>query len=332
LDATAPEDAYDLVISGDPGHNTIGDFSVYERIDVSTPGDIPFILNPNRHSRLTSASLKNFTGMNKDGIEMERLKKLPIRGSTTTINELESELKGKCDLTHYTGNLEHYFETYDALHSFYGQSKFTKAKITRRMRKTQHIDDYILKTLLGSNSLLEFMKKGLRVCFVLGSVKLRYESGLKFCSSIGSSEQLATRMQMLIRQHNLVSSQQRQKRLARNVELETLNQDDGQEYKDNTGFLRSCIDFVYCSEYCTTKTCNTCHNRSDFKCIPKITRTTDSQGVTTLVKSSTRWFRCTHRDHVGTDKVNRDSNASANIGLNLILFANGYLERTTWFK
>jgi hypothetical protein len=39
-----------------------------------------------------------------------------------------------------------------------------------------------------------------------------------------------------------------------------------------------------------------------------------------------------HRDHVGTDKVNRDSNASANIGLNLILFANGYLERTTWFK
>jgi hypothetical protein len=48
--------------------------------------------------------------------------------------------------------------------------------------------------------------------------------------------------------------------------------------------------------------------------LPKITRTTDSQGVTTLVKSSTRWFRCMHRAHVGTDKVNRDSNASANIG------------------
>jgi len=53
-------------------------------------------------------------------------------------------------------------------------------------------------------------------------------------------------------------------------------------------------------------------------------------GVVQMRWSSTRWMRCNCSTHVGKTPVNRDVNGSGNIGMNLVAWAKGELENTTW--
>lgn len=66
------------------------------------------------------------------------------------------------------------------------------------------------------------------------------------------------------------------------------------------------------------------------KKIWKRVQSTNWEGVEELRWKQTRNFECGHRSHQGSRKMNRDKNASANIALNVILFAADELDDTTW--
>jgi transposase len=62
----------------------------------------------------------------------------------------------------------------------------------------------------------------------------------------------------------------------------------------------------------------------------KRVKSANRSGVEEWRWKQTRTFECNHETHQGTRKINRDKNASANIALNVILFAFGALDDTTW--
>ena len=136
-----------------------------------------------------------------------------------------------------------------------------------------------------------------------GNGQWRYDGGLKFSSSISSSRQLAVRIRFLIQQHDRI-----------------------QKYRPTSS---SRIDFVKASEMYTSQICNGCHHKSLNKMWQQI-KFTNQNGVETWRWKQTRTFQCDHDSHQGIRNINRDRNASANIALNVILFAFDLLNDTTW--
>ena len=139
------------------------------------------------------------------------------------------------------------------------------------------------------------MKNG-KILLIIGNGKWSYNSGLSFGAQMGSSEQFVKRIKDT------------------NRELSALGL---------TG-----IDIIKTSEAYTSKVCHSCLTKSlkqTYKDVKVM-----KNGVEVTQRKMTRFMQCTSSAHIKT-YINRDLNASINIGLNVrysLLDQN--LGKTTW--
>ncbi len=333
---------YDDILGGDPGHNVPCDFSSYKPV-TDPDGITSYKLDPTAHTRITAGMIKNFTGSTKHAREMERQKKIILTGPGKSINQIESEIIPWNGSDHYLRHLIQFFENYDILQKFYSKQKFAKARLTRYFRKYQCLDDWIKKNLFhlaDHETMNDFINRGKKILIVWGNGQWKYDSGLRLCGAISSSRQIAVRLQFLIHQHNLILYQRTQKYWKTREYFEQRGLKDTEEYRQlllSSKFLESHIDFLKASEMYTSQICNTCHHKSlkkTWRQVKKQRYTISGDGEEQLVEelrwTPTRTFQCSHSSHVGSRKMNRDTNASANIVLNVILFASDALDDTTW--
>jgi hypothetical protein len=171
---------------------------------------------------------------------------------------------------------------------FYSNKKFKKAKLCRYIRKHEYLDKWIKQNIFGlrdDETMNDFIDCERKILIVFGNGQWKYDCGLKFSSSISSSRQLAIRLQLMIREYKrlLHARQARQ------------------------GDLQSCVDFVKVFEAYTSKICHECHHKSLKKVWKEIVNTVD--GVEHRRWSQTRWFACSHENHVGKKMLNHDHNA-----------------------
>ena len=137
---------------------------------------------------------------------------------------------------------------------------------------------------------------------------------------------------MMIRQHDRILSQRSFVHDQALEFFELRGWTHSQEYlelKERGKFRQSRIDISKVSEAYTSQICNECHSKTlKKKWIQTTSRNRDDE--VEIRWKQLRCFECTNPNHSGRRFVQRDKNASANIGQNIIYFGLDKHPMTTW--
>jgi len=183
------------------------------------------------------------------------------------------------------------------MRSVYGMERFTRNNFHNRSQKNKLIDQFIKEGLIGlpegtkMSKAKEFLKDK-KLLFLIGDGCWSNSAGLNFGAQMSSSRQIVKRFREVIHQFKI----------------------------DN-------IDLISISEAFTTKSCSKCHEKS---MRPIFVEKETENGVKYL--EQTRTFYCNNKECPSKGgEIDRDDNASMNIGQNAIFWSFGLgPQLTTW--